>query len=110
MLRVPISPWLTTPVGQAAPTAAALPAHRSITAWQAAPQRPGAWGVCHLNQAPWPLTADLSAPGALPATGLPGWHSLFGLICGPACLIMMVEMLLSFNMYSGRACHHSHAA
>jgi hypothetical protein len=48
--------------------------------------------------------------GAISASGLPGWHSLLGLICGPACLIMIVEMLFSFNMYSGRARHHSPAA
>jgi hypothetical protein len=48
--------------------------------------------------------------GAISAASLPGWHSLFGLICGPACLIMIVEMLFSFNMYSGKAPHHSHAA
>jgi hypothetical protein len=48
--------------------------------------------------------------GAISASGLPGWHSLFMLICGPACLIMIVEMLFSFNMYSGQAPHHSPAA
>jgi hypothetical protein len=48
--------------------------------------------------------------GVISASGLAGWHSLFGLICGPACLIMIVEMLFSFNMYSGRVRHHSHAA
>jgi hypothetical protein len=45
--------------------------------------------------------------GVISASGLPGWHSLFGLICGPACLIMIAEMLFSFNMYSGRARHHT---
>jgi hypothetical protein len=44
------------------------------------------------------------------ASGLPTWHSLFMLICGPACLIMIVEMLFSFNMYSGQTHHHSPAA
>jgi hypothetical protein len=43
--------------------------------------------------------------GAISASGVQTWHSLFGLICGPACLVMVVEMLLSFNMYSGRARH-----
>lgn len=40
--------------------------------------------------------------GAISASALPGWHTLFMLICGPACLIMIAEMLFSFNMYSGR--------
>ena len=44
--------------------------------------------------------------GAISAGGPQTWQSLFGLICPPACLIMIVEMLLSFNMYSGRARHH----
>ena len=44
--------------------------------------------------------------GAIAVSSPPTWHSLFGLICGPACLIMVVEMLLSFTMYSGRAHHH----
>jgi hypothetical protein len=48
--------------------------------------------------------------GAIAASGLPGWHSLFMLICGPACLVMIVEMLVSFNMYSGRARRQSPAA
>jgi uncharacterized protein (DUF983 family) len=33
--------------------------------------------------------------------GLQTWRSV--LIWPPACLVMVVEMLLSFNMYSGRA-------
>jgi hypothetical protein len=48
--------------------------------------------------------------GVIPATGQQGWHSLFGLVCGPACRVMVVEMLISFNMYSGRALHQSPAA
>ena len=48
--------------------------------------------------------------GAIPATGQQGWRSLFGLVCGPACLAMVAEMLISFNMYSGRARHQSPAA
>lgn len=47
---------------------------------------------------------------AITASGLQSWHSLFGLICGPACLVMIVEMLVSFNMYSGRARRQSPAA
>jgi len=48
--------------------------------------------------------------GAISASGMQTWHGLFGLICPPACLIMVVEMLVSFNMYSGRAHHHRTAA
>lgn len=47
--------------------------------------------------------------GVISTSGLANWHSLFGLICPPACLIMIVEMLISFNMYSGRARHHGTA-
>jgi hypothetical protein len=47
--------------------------------------------------------------GAITASGLQ-WHSLFMLICGPACLVMIVEMLVSFNTYSGPAHHQSPAA
>jgi hypothetical protein len=46
---------------------------------------------------------------AISTSGLQNWHSLFGLICPPACLIIIVEMLISFNMYSGRARHHGTA-
>lgn len=49
-------------------------------------------------------------PGAISASGPQTWHALFGLICPPACLIMVVEMLFSFNMYSARARHHRTAA
>jgi hypothetical protein len=41
--------------------------------------------------------------GAISTSGLHTWRDLFSLICGPACLVMIVEMLLSFGMYSGRA-------
>jgi ABC-type tungstate transport system substrate-binding protein len=43
--------------------------------------------------------------GVIPASGLPTWHALFGLVCGPACLLMIAEMLLSFRMYSGQSRH-----
>lgn len=36
-------------------------------------------------------------------------QSLFGLVCAPACLLMIGQMLLSFPMYSGRALHHNRA-
>jgi hypothetical protein len=43
--------------------------------------------------------------GVISADGLQNWRSLFGLICPPACLVMVAEMLISFNMYSRRARH-----
>jgi hypothetical protein len=51
----------------------------------------------------------LLSSGAITASGLQ-WHSLFMLICGPACLVMIVEMLFSFHTYSGPAHHQSPAA
>jgi hypothetical protein len=45
--------------------------------------------------------------GAISTTGLQTWSDVFGLVCGPACLLMIVEMLISFKMYSGRAQHSS---
>jgi hypothetical protein len=56
------------------------------------------------------VVIGLLASGVIATSGLQNWHSLFGLICGPACLVMIVEMLISFNMYSGRARHQSPAA
>jgi hypothetical protein len=44
--------------------------------------------------------------GVIASSGLQNWHGLFGLVCGPACLVMIVEMSISFNMYSGRAAEH----
>jgi hypothetical protein len=40
--------------------------------------------------------------GAISTSGLQTWGDVFGLVCGPACLLMIVEMLISFKMYSGR--------
>jgi hypothetical protein len=41
--------------------------------------------------------------GLIATTGdLQTWRGLFGLVCGPACMVMVVQMLISFNMYSGR--------
>jgi len=48
--------------------------------------------------------------GTISTTGPQTWHHLFGMVCGPACLVMVVEMLLSFSMYSGRARPHRTAA
>jgi hypothetical protein len=48
--------------------------------------------------------------GAIATDGLQNWRGLFGLICPPACLVMVVEMLISFNVYSGRARHQGTAA
>jgi hypothetical protein len=56
------------------------------------------------------LMAALLWSGAIPTAGLQTWHSLFGLVCGPACLLMIVEMLISFGAYSGRNRHPSSAA
>jgi hypothetical protein len=47
--------------------------------------------------------------GVISATGLQTWRDVFGLVCGPACLVMIVQMLISFNMYRGRAQHSSTA-
>lgn len=33
--------------------------------------------------------------GAISASDPQTWHGLFGLVCGPVCLIMIMEMLLS---------------
>jgi hypothetical protein len=41
--------------------------------------------------------------GVVSTSGLQTWRDVFGLVCGPACLLMIVQMLISFNMYSGRA-------
>jgi hypothetical protein len=48
--------------------------------------------------------------GAISTSGLHTWRDLFSLICGPACLVMIVEMVLSFGMYSGRASQERPAA
>ena len=48
--------------------------------------------------------------GVISTSGLFIWRDVFGLVCGPACLIMAVQMLVSFNMYSGRARHQSRVA
>lgn len=37
------------------------------------------------------------------------WKPVFGLVCGPACAVMFVVMLFSFDMYTGRAAHRSQA-
>lgn len=37
------------------------------------------------------------------------WHGLFGWVCTGACVLMFIEMLFSFDMYSGRKTHHGHA-
>jgi hypothetical protein len=48
--------------------------------------------------------------GVIPTSGLHTWHDLFRLVCGPACLVMVIQMLISFNVYSGRVRHQSPAA
>jgi hypothetical protein len=47
----------------------------------------------------------LVSSGIISTSGPHTWRDDFGLICGPACLLMIVQMLISFNMYSGRAQH-----
>lgn len=44
--------------------------------------------------------------GSIPLAGNAGYEPLFGLVCGPACVAMLVVMLLRFDMYSGRVSHH----
>jgi purine-cytosine permease-like protein len=53
--------------------------------------------------------AALLWSGVIPTVGLQTWHSLFMLVCGPACLLMIAEMLAGFGAYSGRA-RHPHSA
>ena len=48
--------------------------------------------------------------GVISTSGLDGWGTLFGMVCGPACLIMVVQMLISFGMYSGATRHHGSPA
>ncbi len=47
----------------------------------------------------------LVSSGIISTSGPHTWRDDFGPICGPACLLMIVQMLISFNMYSGRAQH-----
>jgi hypothetical protein len=47
--------------------------------------------------------------GLIPARSLPDWSSLYGLVCGPACVLMFVQMLFSFGMYSGWTAHDAPA-
>jgi hypothetical protein len=51
------------------------------------------------------VMAALLWSGVIPTAGLQTWHSLFMLVCGPACLLMIAEMLISFGTYSGQARH-----
>lgn len=37
------------------------------------------------------------------------WQILFGLICGPACVVMFLVMLRGLDRYTGRAGHQAHA-
>jgi hypothetical protein len=56
------------------------------------------------------VMAALLWSGVIPTTGVQNWHSLFMLVCGPACLLMIAEMLVSHGAYSGRARHPRSAA
>jgi hypothetical protein len=51
------------------------------------------------------LMAALLWSGVIPTTGVQNWHSLFMLVCGPACLLMIGEMLIGYGTYSARAGH-----
>jgi hypothetical protein len=55
------------------------------------------------------LAAALVRFGVVPTAGVYTWHDLFGLVCLPACALMVVEMVVGFDMYSGRA-HHGQRA
>jgi len=37
------------------------------------------------------------------------WQILFGLVCGPACVVMFLVMVRGLDMYTGRAGHQAHA-
>lgn len=43
--------------------------------------------------------------GIISASSVSSRAGAFSLVCGPACLVMLVIMLLNFEMYSGRARH-----
>lgn len=47
--------------------------------------------------------------GLVAPSSLRSWSPLYGLVCGPACVVMFVEMLFSFGMYGGRTDRHGHA-
>ena len=34
-----------------------------------------------------------------------GWFSLFTLMCGPACVLMLIDMVFRFDHYTGRHAH-----
>lgn len=40
--------------------------------------------------------------GVLPQKTLDDWPSLFGFMCGPLCLLMLVVMVVRFDHYGGR--------
>lgn len=48
--------------------------------------------------------------GAVSQSSILDWSALFGLVCGPACMVMGVQMVRSFDMYSGRAGHRAQPA
>jgi hypothetical protein len=48
--------------------------------------------------------------GAFPESSVAGWYVAHAFLCGPACLAMVLAMLLHFDHYSGRATHQAHAA
>jgi len=54
------------------------------------------------------MAAGTAAVGVLVAIGLgmgfitaANWGELFGAICGPACAVMLIQMALAYDMFSG---------
>jgi hypothetical protein len=45
------------------------------------------------------------AAGLLTTASLPVWHAFFGIICGPACVLMVVQMFRDRAMYGGTMQH-----
>ena len=35
------------------------------------------------------------------------WGELFGAVCGPACAVMLIQMAVAYDMFSGSAPNHS---
>jgi hypothetical protein len=53
------------------------------------------------------LLISLAWLGIVPKSSLPLWQLAF---CGPACLAMLIAMLLRLDLYTGRKGHHMQAA
>jgi len=70
-----------------------------------------------------PLRHNLSMTGATVVVGVivyalialgvivaDTWDVVFGAVCGPACAVMLGQMALSYDMYSGRSAHQGGTA